>query len=598
MRSRKFILASLLVLLGLGLFLNLDVNLVRSRQTLNAYAASIAVAFLPPVQRFARRLRVWLDRAGTIRTSIAFACISVASGGWLYVCAVSTDRVFGPSMHDEFSYQIQARMLARGHVALPVHPLSDSFETFYLITDRVYASQYFVGGSAMFVPAVWFGVPMPIWAIVLSGVAGGMLWLLLREAIDSAAAIGGVIALLGIRSFRFLALTTMSQVPTLLLAMVVCFALLRWRRTRRAFPRASVGWLATAGTAMGWLAITRPLDAAAFGLGGLLWVAWTLRAAPAIEWRRTALAGLVPIVPFVAVQLCVNQAVTGRWLQTPFDYYLQRDMPGSELGFHDPRPAARPVSSLPQKQDFFDAFVLTSLADHTPAKVFRQWFGERPRNLVASTLPDAVLIVLVPLVLMSARTKRQPLLPIIIPIWCVAYALHPFDLWHYGVVIIPCALTLALSGVTSMATLGRRRSRRGRTIAMRMTVLATLGMLSMPQVRRDQKDQMIENPVEVTLSAAIRSNVTEPQAIVLVRYAADAKIDSALEVVYNADVAWPDDARVIRAHDLDGDRNAKLFRYYAERQPERVVYRFDRSTGGIVRLGRVADLAAWPSTMP
>jgi hypothetical protein len=62
------------------------------------------------------------------------------------------------------------------------------------------------------------------------------------------------------------------------------------------------------------------------------------------------------------------------------------------------------------------------------------------------------------------------------------------------------------------------------------------------------------------------------------------------EPVYNVDVTWPVDARIIRAHDL-GDRNVELFRYYADRQPERNVYRFDRATGELTFLGKAADLA-------
>ena len=84
----------------------------------------------------------------------------------------------------------------------------------------------------------------------------------------------------------------------------------------------------------------------------------------------------------------------------------------------------------------------------------------------------------------------------------------------------------------------------------------------------------------------------------LVRYAPERKIDSALEVVYNTDVAWPDDAPVIRAHDLGADRNAALYRYYAQRQPDRMVYRFDRATNALVRLGNVVDLAYRASTQP
>jgi hypothetical protein len=68
------------------------------------------------------------------------------------------------------------------------------------------------------------------------------------------------------------------------------------------------------------------------------------------------------------------------------------------------------------------------------------------------------------------------------------------------------------------------------------------------------------------------------------------------EPVYNVDVAWPDDATLIRAHDRSPEQNQRLFSYYAQRQPDRQVYLVDRAR---VRdpdykpqsLGRIADLA-------
>ena len=62
------------------------------------------------------------------------------------------------------------------------------------------------------------------------------------------------------------------------------------------------------------------------------------------------------------------------------------------------------------------------------------------------------------------------------------------------------------------------------------------------------------------------------------------------EPVYNVDVAWPDRASMIRAHDLGPERDGELFRYYAAVSPNRLVYRFDRRTGQVQELGRVGDL--------
>ena len=83
------------------------------------------------------------------------------------------------------------------------------------------------------------------------------------------------------------------------------------------------------------------------------------------------------------------------------------------------------------------------------------------------------------------------------------------------------------------------------------------------------------------------AEIKEP-AIVLFKYAGDGH--SAEEPVYNMDVANPDDAPIIRAHDL-GARNIELFDYYARIAPQRMVYRYDRDTCQLMKLGTVVQLA-------
>jgi len=47
------------------------------------------------------------------------------------------------------------------------------------------------------------------------------------------------------------------------------------------------------------------------------------------------------------------------------------------------------------------------------------------------------------------------------------------------------------------------------------------------------------------------------------------------DLVYNDSVAWPDDALIVRARDLGEQENWKLYRYYAQRQPDRIFYIYD-----------------------
>jgi hypothetical protein len=77
-------------------------------------------------------------------------------------------------------------------------------------------------------------------------------------------------------------------------------------------------------------------------------------------------------------------------------------------------------------------------------------------------------------------------------------------------------------------------------------------------------------------------------AVVLFRFAPGSSVDE--EPVYNTGVAWPDDAPIIRAHDL-GPRDGELLRYYAARKPGRTFYLFDRADRSLTRLGN-ADHAA------
>src|SRR5215469_18844576 len=95
----------------------------------------------------------------------------------------------------------------------------------------------------------------------------------------------------------------------------------------------------------------------------------------------------------------------------------------------------------------------------------------------------------------------------------------------------------------------------------------------MPTPGQPYKDGMMESTVLTTMEAELPQAVQQP-AVVLFR--ASPRSDFFEEPVYNTDVAWPDDAPIIRAHDL-GARDVELVRYYAARQPARTFYVFNRA---------------------
>jgi hypothetical protein len=119
-----------------------------------------------------------------------------------------------------------------------------------------------------------------------------------------------------------------------------------------------------------------------------------------------------------------------------------------------------------------------------------------------------------------------------------------------------------------------------------MTV--ALAVTALPEINPKVDDEPFHSALLRQLHTALPDSVHTP-AVVLFTYApGDPLIE---EPVCNNDTAWPDDAPIIRAHDL-GARNIEIYRYFAAHQPERTFYRFDRMTKTLTPLGSARELAA------
>jgi hypothetical protein len=97
------------------------------------------------------------------------------------------------------------------------------------------------------------------------------------------------------------------------------------------------------------------------------------------------------------------------------------------------------------------------------------------------------------------------------------------------------------------------------------------------------RDQISPTPILHNFQKMVAGLPHKP-AVVFVKYDPADRDSWSQEPVYNTDVAWPDDAEVVRAHDL-GERNGELIAYYAEQAPGRWVYRYDKSSGRLESLG-------------
>ncbi len=264
----------------------------------------------------------------------------------------------------------------------------------------------------------------------------------------------------------------------------------------------------------------------------------------------------------------------------------------SGYGFHAPNPDHHPQSQLPQKQLFYQYRILPDLADHQPSKLLHDWFVRRLPYMLLANLPQTLLAALLPAALLSAFGKRKWILAATVPLFFILYIPSPFFPGYYPIVAAPAMALLLLLGAGALAAAWPT----WQTSLEFMLVLAIGGLTiaSLPEVIWRGPDESVPAKLAPIVNRWIADQGGR-QAILLFQFAPTHKADE--EPVYNADVAWPDDAQIIRAHDLRS-RNIELFHYYAQRQPGRAVYLFDESDGSIRFLGSVAELARGASTRP
>ena len=553
-------------------------------------AVTGAIALVPPVSR---GIDHWLERLRhpspqAIRW--ATVLIAIIAAGYFVLTAILQARDLFPKTHDECSYHLGMQLLARGKLYLPSHPLADFFESFYILVKPVYCSIYFPGTALMFVPTIWLHLPTYVLPAIVSGATVGLMYRIITELIDGAAGLLAALLMISLTWLRTLSIILMSQMPMLLLGLLLVWAWLNWRQNR------TWGWALVMGVVAGWAAITRPVDAIVYAAPIGVAILLALRNQPSRRWLITLSAIVAGAVPFLALQVAFDIGVTGHALQTPYTLYLNREQPGASFGFHRFDPTARPESVLPQQRTDY-AFSQTYFARHQLDNFWQPWLqtqyppGYQPRPaylamIADTTLPERLLLLLVPVGLLGLRGQRRIVLFITLPLFILLYLFNPFFLEHYAIPIIPPVILLVLLGVEAIVSaLPRYRSQLRSMLTM---VIVATAITSVWEINRlidanAHTDESINSP----LLRKVHELYGE-RAVVLFRW--DPKQNWKAEPVYNSEVAWPDDAEVIRAHDLDS-RDRELIDYYGKSQPERVLFIWDQKRDELRRIGEMGELA-------
>ena len=131
-----------------------------------------------------------------------------------------------PYVHDEVALLLQARIFAAFRWASPSPPLPEFFEQFHVFVTPSLAPKYPPGHALLMVPGVWLGIP-GLLSVVLTGVTGGMLFLLARRFSNGAVAlVAWAIWLVAPAALRFRA-SYFSEMTTGAIWLVAWWTLLR-----------------------------------------------------------------------------------------------------------------------------------------------------------------------------------------------------------------------------------------------------------------------------------------------------------------------------------------------------------------------------------
>lgn len=557
--------------------------------------SAAAMSCLGPIRRWIERALEAIRHPSAKAASIASLGVGVCAAAYLLATAMIQDRDLFPKTHDDCSYAIQSHMLAKGRLWMPQHPLADFFDSFYLITRPVYASQYFPGTALINVPGIWLGWPTWTTPLLCAAACVGLLYRILTDLVDGVAGLIGAMLLLSLTWFRMLSVLIYSQPAMLLLGLIMIWAWRRWTADRR------WRWIVVIGAAAGWAAVTRPVDAICYALP----VGACILHQAAVRRSRLIATLVLAAAPFLALQAVFNFGVTHSLLKTPFQLYQERDYPNTGFGFPHFDPAARPASVIPQKQAWYVEWAMPYIQRHQPATIVQSWLTRWLPMMAGVALPFGWMLLLLPAGLLELRTNGRWVLALTLPLFVFFYVFHTFFLEHYSLVIVPAVALLLGCGIKSLHSRFPRLEPAVVAAVLVTCLLASyaLNPLASAFARDASQRQRLEVSDETFKSAMLRALHDEVPyasdmhipAVILFKYAPGEPI--AQEPVYNTDVAWPDDAPIIRAHDL-GPRNIEIFRYYAQRQPERVFYRFDRATKTLALIGSARDLAAGSSTRP
>lgn len=534
------------------------------------------LALLTPVGRGLLALRRRLNNPRPRSVALATLVISVVSATYFLLSAMHQGRGLEPHFQDEHAYLVQARILARGRLWMPPHPLPQFFDTFYILVRPVYAGINFPGTALIHAIGLRLGLVPAATSALICGACVGLVFRIGTELIDAFAGAIAALLIASLGMFRVFATMTMPHSVMLLLGLLMVWSWLHWRRSQ------SAGWAIALGSFAGWAAITRPLDALCVALPIGIAMLLRLRRRTARAWIATLAALLFSALPLLSLQIIFNLRVTGHLLDTPWSLYHRQNFPALAYGSRAANLDTPSPSPLPQVRRLYDEFDLPRIRESARESLVHHWFVEIAS--ASRNFPLATALIPVGWLALRHRARWAAWAPL--PLLVAAYGGYPIFLDYYLLVALPALVLNILLGWSVIdATFPAAGRSAGNAVALG---LIGLSLASLPEINPLVKDQYMR-PDSLLMANEQLAGLPQTPAVVLFRLGARSNPHE--EPVFNLDVADPDEATIIRAHDLGETEDRKLAAYYARarHEPNRFFYLYDRGTFSLYPMGTAAE---------
>lgn len=470
-----------------------------------------------------------------------------------------------PAVSDDFSYLLLADTLQHFRLANPPHPLSQFFETFFVLQQPTYSSIFPLGqGIAIAIGWMLIGHPWAGVALSIGAFCSLCYWMLRGWTTPGWALIGGLGAVM---QFGPLNQWMNSYWGGAVSGCAGCLVFGSLARLKTDGSRRSAALL---GLGLGIQLLTRPYESIFLVVSVLLFFAPALGRTG--ELRKLAL--LVPVaaltaLPAAGLMLLQNRAVTGSFLTLP--YMLSRDQYGVPATFTiQPNPTPHRALTREQELDYEAQSDVHGSGTDTWASFWERW-ASRVRFYRFFLLPE--LFLALPFFCLLLGEYRYLFVLVTIFLFSFGTNIYPYFYSHY---VAALACLFVLIGVQGLERLSRIRIRdfaSGRDAARLILFLCAAHFLFWYGINASHNEELRAAMSPYETWDAINHGDPEGRLalfrhlsqlpgtqLIFVRYWPQHTFD---EWVHN--LADFDEAGVLWARDLGDDENQKLQRYYSDR---------------------------------